>query len=436
MKQWTSRFNNYFKEKALKETDVTNIDIVINDKIKYQKHLGFGGAFTDAACSIFKKLNDEQKDLAIKLLFKEEGLNYNLGRLTIGSCDFSTCSYDYAHSLDSHDFTIDYEKENIDIFLKRALDIKEMTLFAAPWSPPVQFKTSDDKNHGGKLDKKYYHEYAKYLCKYVEAQQSRGIPLKYMTMQNEPEAVQTWESCIYTEEDELSLVQIFKEESKNYNFEIDILLWDHNRDVLPRRIENYEKFDPNFDEYTKGFAYHWYDGDKWDNLTKAHEKYPNSLLVFTEGCIELLSLNANNPSSALGTMNNAFRYARNYINDSLNYSNAFIDWNLLLDEQGGPNHVGNFCEALIQLDTKKQELIINPSYYIVKHFSHFIKPSAYRIDFINNTNALVTSYLNPNGEIVVVILNEGEEKQKVMSVRGKKYLVDLPAFSITTCVFK
>lgn len=434
MKQWTSKFNSYFNELKPQEVESEISDIIINDKVKFQKHIGFGGAFTDAAASVFKKMSDEQKELVIKLLFKEEGLNYNLGRLTIGSCDFSTCSYDYAHSIDSHDFNIDYEKENIDILLKRALDIKEMTLFAAPWSPPVQFKTTDDKNHGGKLDKKYYHEYAKYLCKYVEAQQKRGIPLKYMTIQNEPEATQPWESCIYSEEEELSLVKTFKEESKNYNFNIEILLWDHNRDVLPRRAENYHKFDPNFGEYTAGFAYHWYDGDKWDNLTTVHNLHPNSLLVFTEGCIELLNLNANDPSSALGTINNAFRYAKNYINDSLNYSNGFIDWNLLLDEKGGPNHVGNFCEALIQLDTKKKELIVNPSYYVVKHFAHFIKPNAYRIDIKNNTDTLITSYLNPNGEIIVVILNEKEDKHKVIEVRGKKYCIDLPAHSITTCV--
>ncbi|MCH5172156.1 MAG: glycoside hydrolase family 30 protein [Erysipelotrichales bacterium] len=359
-----------------------------------------------------------------------------MGRLTIGSCDFSTCSYDYAHSLDCHDFNIDYEKENIDILLQRALDIKEMTLFAAPWSPPVQFKTTDDKNHGGKLDKTYYRNYAKYLCKYVEAQQTRGIPLKYITIQNEPETTQTWESCIYNEEEELNLVKTFHDESKNYNFNVDILLWDHNRDVLPRRAENYKAADSEFMKYTKGFAYHWYDGDKWDNLSKIHELYPDCLLVFTEGCIELLSLNADDPSSAIGTMNNAFRYARNYICDSLNYSNGFIDWNLLLDEKGGPNHVGNFCEALIQFDTNKKELIINPSFHVVKHFAHFIKPNAYRIDIQNKTDMLITSYLNPDKEIVVVFLNEGEEKQEVIEVRGKKYCMKLPSLSISTCVFK
>lgn len=428
MEKWTSKLYEYFKKEEVLPNNNTKADVIVDDKIKYQKHLGFGGAFTDAACSIFNMLNQKQQEQVINLLFKETGLNYNLGRLTIGSCDFSTTNYDYATNFESSDFSLDYEIKHIDPFLKKAMAVSDLSLIAAPWAPPVFYKTNDEKGHGGKLKEEHYLDYARYLCHYIESQQKRQIPLKYITMQNEPEAYPRWESCLYSSSEELKLLKLVIQESKNYDFDIKFLLWDHNRDVIVRREQEYFKEDPHYIDLVEGFAYHWYDYDKWDNLLPIHQKYPNKLLLFTEGCIEgFKDLN-----TSMNTFNSALRYARNYLHDSLNFANGFIDWNLLLDEKGGPNHVQNYCEALIQYDTKTKTLYLNPTYYAIKHFAHFIKKAAYRIAVKNSSNCLITSYLNPDDSIVVIILNENEKQNISLKIKEQIYTIEVEKDSITT----
>ncbi len=435
MKKWTSSYNSYFNEEIIEEVKNISSTIKIDKSIQYQTILGFGGAFTDSACGIYNDLRIEQKKEVLEALFSDKGLNYNLGRLTIGSCDFSRSSYDYALRRDSSDFSLKHDIENIEPFVKAAMKYNALTLFAAPWTPPLQFKTTNDKAHGGKLRTDCYEDYAQYLCTYLKEQEKRGIHINYISAQNEPEATQPWESCRYTSEEEIRFVEVLNHKIKENNLTCEITLWDHNRDALVRKMEEYEKANPNFSSLVAGFAYHWYDNGDWNNISLVHKKYPKLIKVFTEGCIELLNLNRDDPDAALGTINNAFRYAKNYINDSLNFSNGFIDWNLLLDAHGGPNHVGNFCEALIQYNYETKELIYNPSYYIVKHFAHFIKPNAKRIATSKNNDFLIVSFLNDNQEVVSIILNEREECTEVIELDNKKYIVKLPSHSITTCVF-
>lgn len=432
MKIITSSYQNYFQEQEMMKKDGVST-IVVQEKKRYQMMMGFGGAFTDSACGIFQHLSKEEKKTVLDALFSSDGLSYTLGRLTIGPCDFSRYPYHYIKENDAT-FSLDHEEKCTDIFVKRAMKYQDLTLLASPWTPPAFWKDSKDACHGGKLKEDCYEAYAEYLANYVEAQQKRGMPLRYITMQNEPEAVQSWESCIFNEEEELRLVKLFVKKCEERKLPISVLLWDHNRDVIVRRAENYQKADPKFTQYVKGFAYHWYDGDKWDQLALLHEKYPSMQLMFTEGCIELLSLDPKNPSSAIGTMKNALRYARNYIEDSLRGTSAFIDWNLLLDEKGGPNHVGNYCEALIQYHEKEHRLMFNPSYYVVKHFAHFVKPGAVRIGISFPKEVPSTAFQNKDGSIVIVILNEGNERKEIVEMKGEKVEITLPSQSVATIV--
>ncbi len=432
MKQITSTYNNYFKVKHC-DAYKSNPQIIVDDKITYQTHLGFGGAFTDAACSIFEKLNEEQKTKVLDAYFSKDGLNYNLGRLTIGSCDFATADYDYAFKPDCSDFSLDYDKKHILPFVLKALQKNDITFMASPWSPPKMFKTTNEKCRGGYLKENSYDDYAKYLTLYLKHMKQAGIEISLLSIQNEPEAVQSWESCIYTPQNEMKLGKKIYENIQKEKLNTKLLFWDHNRDVIVERVQGYYE-DDKADEIIYGFAYHWYEGYCSNNLKKVHDMHPSKHLIFTEGCIELLGLNPQDPSSASGTMKNALRYAKNYILDSLNYTEGFIDWNLLLDQKGGPNHVGNYCEALIMFDTKTKELHFNPSYYIVKHFAHFVEKGAKRIDVKNQSELLVTSYKNPNGQIIVVIANEGASKETTIQVKGITYKLSIDAESVTTLV--
>ena len=421
MKQITSKFNDYFKEYKLKSSEETPL-IKVDETVFFQTHLGFGGAFTDAACSIFLMLDEKQKDEVIKAYFSLEGLNYNLGRMTIGSCDFSRFEYDYIKDYNGEDFALNHDKEYIFEFLKRANKENKLTLMASSWSAPKMYKTNFDKCHGGYLKKECYSLYAKYMVNYIKHMSKEGFDITYLTIQNEPEAVQTWESCIFTPQEEFALAKCIYKELKTYSLDTKLLLWDHNRDSIVNRVKGYYE-DKDADD--NGF---------YDNLTIVHNMCPNKHLFFTEGCIELLNLNKDDPKSASGTMQNALRYAKNYIMDSLNYSEAFIDWNLLLNEHGGPNHVGNYCEALIMFDKDLNKLIYNPSYYVVKHFAHFIKKGAKRIKIENESDILATSYLNPNNEVVVILSNEKEATSLTLEIKNQKVLVELPAYSITTII--
>lgn len=410
-------------------------NIKINFDKKYQKIIGFGGALTDSSGYLYSKLSKENKEKLLNLYYGEDGLRYNLARLTIGSCDFSVSDYDYIKDYEGNDFSLAHDEEYILPLLKEAKKISpEILTFASIWSFPKFYKTNDDKCHGGKLKEDCYDLGAKYFTNYVLNMQKEGIEIYGVSIQNEPEAVQTRESCIYTAEEETKLFKFIDKSFKKNNLQTKIYLWDHNRDAILRRANVYFN-DEEVKQNAAGLFYHWYDGDKHIELSKVHELYPDKDLIFSEGCIELLNLNRDDPSSALATIENGLRYGKNYILDLLNYSTGFIDWNILLDENGGPNHVGNYCEAPILVNTKTGELNLMPSYFVIKHFSHFIKRGAYRVDLENNSDLLVVALINPNGEKIIIALNENnEEKELNIENNGKILTIEMEKGSIVTVV--
>ena len=433
MKILQTTLNNYFKEINYKSSNDT-AQLIIDENTKYQKIIGFGGAFTDAACSIYNMLNDNQKKEVLEAYFSQNGLNYNLGRLTIGSCDFSRTNYDYSYKEDLSDFSIEHDKKEIFNFVKDAQKLSNIIFMASPWSPPKMFKDTLEKCHGGKLNWNFADNYAEYYCKYIQECKKENINISYLSIQNEPAAIQSWESCIYTPQEEAKFAKILHSHLKDNSLDnVKLLLWDHNRDIIKERVDGYYEIE-GIDNIIEGFAYHWYDNYCSSNLSIIHKEHPNKLLLFSEGCIELLNLNKDNPSEAIGSIANALRYGKNYILDCLNYSNGFIDWNLLLDEKGGPNHVCNYCEALIMYDTINKNLIYNPSYYVVKHFAHFIGKDSIRINSNVVNDVLNVAFINKNNQIVVIILNEENEKEITINIRGNNYKVILPRHSITTLV--
>ena len=167
-----------------------------------------------------------------------------------------------------------------------------------------------------------------------------------------------------------------------------------------------------------------------------HDLYPNHHILFTEGCVEYTKIAENSSGNNSDLWKNAEWYARNIIKDSNNYSEGFIDWNLLLNEKGGPNHVGNFCESPIMYDRLKKEIIYNPSYYFIGHFSRYIRSGAKRIDIkITEQNGVyTTAYRNPNNEIVIIILNQGHIKNESIHVKNNVINLSLPPRSISTLI--
>lgn len=417
--------------------------IEVDSSVTFQKHMGFGGAFTEAAAYTLANTTEKnQKEIIQSYFDKENGLKYNLGRTTIHGCDFSLEPYTYIQEGDEELNTFDMSRDDEAIIpmINAAQETagEPMTLLCSPWSPPAFMKDNQDINHGGKLLKKYYANWAKYMVRYIKTMRAKGLNISMVSVQNEPAAKQVWASCKFnaTEEAEFACDYLYPElEKEGLADTVKIIIWDHNRDMMYRRVKesmSYEKAD----ERIWGVGYHWYCCNKSENLTMVHKAYPDIHILFTEGCVELVNVSGTTSSKAgVGAWVHGETYGRNIINDFNNYSEGWIDWNLILNEQGGPNYVGNYCEAPVMVDRNTNEVTYNVSYYYIGHFSRYIEPGALRLQCLNDVEHGLYSvaYRNPDGAIIVVAQNESDDERKVALVVDRKGAdVVLPGHSITT----
>jgi glucosylceramidase len=380
----------------------------------FQEFLGIGGAITDASAETFYKLSPDRQQAVLDAYFsKDKGIGYNIIRTHIHSCDFSSESYTYVQEGDTalSTFNIDHDKQFRIPMIKAAMDIvgDNVVVYASPWSPPAWMKDNNSMLQGGKLKKEHYQHWANYYIKFIKAYEAEKIPIWGITIQNEPMATQTWESCLYTAEEERDFLKYNLGPTMHSEGFADknIVMWDHNRDLIYQRATTYFS-DPEVAKYAWGIGFHWYEDwsggvPVFENVRRVHEAYPGENLLFTEGCAE--SFNAERYNAwVLGE-----EYGRSMIHDFNNGAVGWTDWNILLDEIGGPNHVGNFCFAPLHGDTRTNELIYTNSFYYIGHFSKFIQPGAKRIIAAPSRSQLIsTAFLNPDGSIVVVVMNESE----------------------------
>ena len=328
----------------------TQSSVTINPNVKFQTFLGIGAALTDAAAETFYKLDKDQQDLFLKSYFSEkEGIGYTLARTIIHSCDFSSESYTYIEEGDEslETFSIERDRKYRIPFTKRVLEVasKDIAVYASPWSPPAFMKTNNNMLQGGKLKKVIIPAWANYFTKFIKAYEKEGIPIWGLTIQNEPMAVQRWESCIYTAEEERDFLKnhLGPALEREGLGDKKIIVWDHNRDLLFERA-SVILADPEANKYVWGTGFHWYEDWKdgkpmFNNVGKVATAFPDKKLIFTEGCNEGFD------ESRIKDPKLPERYAKAMINDFNNGTVAWTDWNILLNEYGGPNHVGNFCFA-------------------------------------------------------------------------------------------
>jgi len=404
----TSKYENFLHEQMPVESN-TKPDFVIsiNENVEFQKILGFGGAFTESACYTLSQMSKTNQEILLNAYFNDlTGLGYNLGRVHMNSCDFSLENYTYVEEYDESlkTFNIEREYKYVIPTIKRAQNIKgeKIKLLVSPWSPPAWMKTNNNMNYGGKLKPEYFASWANYYLKFLKELKAAGLKTFGLTVQNEPAATQTWDSCIYTKEEERDFVKNYLGPTiKKSSFkDTKIFIWDHNRDIVLERAKTVFD-DEETAKYVAGTAIHWYVSEDFKNVGKVHELFPDKQIIFSEGCIE------GGPHPCI--YETGERYSRNIIGDFSNWCEAFIDWNLTLNEIGGPNHVGNYCDAPIISDTNKDELIFNSSYYHIGHFSKHVKPGAYRIEsLVNNDSIKQIAFKNIDGSIILVILNETE----------------------------
>lgn len=415
-------------------------NVIVDTTQRFQKHLGFGGAFTESAWRAVSVLSEEERQKVINAYFSEEGLNYNLARIPIHTTDFSVAPRTYIDDgdteLKSFDTSWDEDRFN---FYKQCRNLQgELFTIVTPWSPPAWMKDNNEAQHGGKLLDKYKGVWAQYYCKFIEDLRERGITVDALSVQNEPEAVQTWESCIYTPEEEAFFIRDYLYPAlKEHGLDkTKLILWDHNRDGVIRRSVSSFSID-GVRDLVWGIGYHWYCCDKSDNLSAVHALYPEKALFLTECCVELAYDSTTGKSSYAGIWEHGERYGKQIINDFNNYSQGWIDWNICLDETGGPTYVGNFCEAPVMIDKNTKTVSYMSSYYYIGHFSKFIKPGATRV-FCNNdvTSQLYSvAYENPDKKKIVVIENTSSRRRELtLTLDGEGTQFTLRPHSIITLV--
>ncbi|MCJ8211067.1 glycosyl hydrolase [Mucilaginibacter sp. RS28] len=411
---------------AIKPPVETEVSVFVDPTKTFQTMIGIGGALTDASAETFYKLPaDKQKEFLTAYYDKENGIGYTFARTHIQSCDFSSDSYSYIKDNDASlkTFDISHDQKYRIPFIKAVQKAAggKVDLFVSPWSPPAFMKTNSDMSHGGKLKPEYRQNWADFMVKFIKTYEKEGMPIWGLTPQNEPLATQKWESCLFTAEEERDFVKGYLGPAlqKAGLGSKKLIVFDHNRDMLYHYASTIFN-DPEASKYVWGAGYHWYEtwtgaGQQFESERRLHEAFPNKNLVFTEGCVEKFSFDRVNDWS-LGE-----RYGTSMINDFNAGTVAWTDWNVLLDEQGGPNHVGNFCFAPIHADTRNGSLIYTNEYYYIGHFSKYIKPGAKRIiSSASRDRLLTTAYLNPDGKIAVIVMNPTDSEIKYNLVFANK----------------
>jgi glucosylceramidase len=420
----------------------TEISIFVEPTKKFQTFMGIGGAITDASAEVFAKLSKaKQQELLNAYYNKGTGIGYSLLRTTIHSSDFSSGSYTYIKEGDADlkTFSIDHDRQYRIPMLKEAIKTAggKLLLYVSPWSPPAFMKSNASMLKGGTLLPEYYQSWANYYARFIKAYEKEGMPIWGLTVQNEPMATQTWESCIYSAEAERDFLKNFLGPTMKKEGLEDkkIVVWDHNRDLMNQRA-NVIYSDPEASKYAWGLGFHWYENwsggePMFDNVRKVQEAYPSKNLLFTEGCVERFD------AKKYQFWANGERYGTSMINDFNNGTVGWTDWNILLDQNGGPNHVGNFCFAPIHANTNSGELIYTPSYFYIGHFSKFIRPDAKRISTaVSRSSLLSTSFLNANGEMVTVVMNKTDKEVTYnLIIAEEKTVVLIPAHGIQTLVY-
>jgi glucosylceramidase len=401
--------------------------------IHFQTIEGFGGAFTEAAAVTWQTLSPTRRNEVLRAYFdRKAGHGYSLCRVHMNSCDFALGNYAHVETpgdVDLKNFNIDRDRQALLPFIKQAQQIagNSIKLLVSPWSPPAWMKNNGTMNNGGHLLPEYRLAWARCFVRFIEEYAKEGVPVWGVSVQNEPAANQRWDSCLYTAEDERDFVRDFlgPELARAGLGHIRIIIWDHNRDLMVERASVVYR-DAEAAKYVWGTGFHWYGEDHFEHVQLVHDAWPDKQLLFTEGCQE--------GGSHLGSWDLGERYARSIINDLNRWTVGWIDWNLVLNEQGGPNHVGNFCSAPILIDRSHNQLMYQSSYYYLGHFTRFIKPGSRRVLCASTRQDLeATAFINPDSTVATVVMNRTENNiQFALRVGETRMLAELPPRSIAT----
>jgi glucosylceramidase len=461
----TSESGNKMTKRTEFPSVASKVRISILPEEKFQTITGIGGSFTEASAHLLHKLGPENRSKILEAYFGESGARYSLTRTHINSCDFALGNYSYApvaNDVELKQFSIAEDLDDIIPMIKaaKAVSREGFKIIASPWTAPPWMK--DNNNwRGGKLLPKHYDTWALFFSKYLDAYRAEGIDIWGVTVENEPLGNDSnWESMHYTPEEMTDFVQKhlgpkLKAEGRN----VKILGFDQNRDAELKKWVDVMFRDAAARSYFDGTAVHWY-ASTYDHFPDAlqyvHRKAPDKHLIQTEGCVDAEVPRWNDDAWYWSKEATdwgwdwapkdqkylhpkyvpVFRYAGDIIGCLNNWVDGWVDWNMVLDRQGGPNWAKNWCVAPVIVDPEQDEVYFTPLYYTMAHFSRFIRPGAVRIGFENtDQDLLMTAAKNPDGSVVVVLFNPTEGAKEIqLSVRSKSIKFSISGKAVQTLV--
>ncbi len=460
----SAKGNQLTKITKFPDADVS-VSIKLNPEQTFQTITGFGGAFTESSAYLLNKLSKKNRDTILRAYFAKDGARYSLTRTHMNSCDFSLTNYSYAPvegDKNLEHFTIEEDMDDLIPMIKDAMAISEdgFKIFASPWTAAPWMK---DNNHwvGGKLLPEYYNTWALFFSKYLEAYKANGIDIWGFTVENEPHGNgNNWESMHFSPREMTDFVQFHlgpKLEADGYGDKI-ILGYDQNRAGLKEWVDEMYKNEAS-SKYFDGTAIHWYEStyDYFpEALQYAHHKAPDKYLIETEGCVdsevpkwkddawywrkEATDWGWDWASEAEKHLHPKYapvnRYARDIIGCLNNWVDGWVDWNMVLDKQGGPNWFKNWCVAPVIVDPDIDEVYFTPIFYTMAHFSKYIRPGAKIIGLENSDNDLMaTGAINPDGTTIVVVFNETKIPKRInLFMNGKAVDFTIDAKALQTIV--
>ena len=400
-----------------------------------QTIIGFGGALTESAAHVLQQLPAGKRNAVLRAYYDPAvGIGYTLARTPMTSCDFSLSSWsldDVAGDLELKHFSLEpMRARQLPLIrdVQRTAGAGNFRLLASPWSPPAWMKTNADMLRGGSLRAGCADAWAAYYVRFIQAMRDERLPVWALTVQNEPDVSQRWESCRYSPHDEADFIARHLGPALQHARLGDVRVygWDHNRDGLVERADALLGY-PAWAKYLTGLALHWYGEELFAASRQVLAKFPGTQILFTEGCVE------GGPHA--GEWAPAERYARNMIGDFSNGICGFIDWNIALDMQGGPNHVGNFCHAPVLVDAAAGAVHYQPAFYYIAHFSRFARPGARLAALANESGVAAIAFVNPDSSVVVIVLNASDDAAAfTLAVADDARSCRVPAHAIQTYV--
>ena len=405
--------------------------IELDPSAKFQEMLGFGAAFTDAACYTFNRLSAPVRAELFRELFHPSEMGMNVCRTCIGSSDYSTEVFSYDEGEPDQDmkrFSIAHDQAYVLPILREARKANpDLFLFSSPWSPPGWMKAGGSML-GGSMRQHYFAPYAEYFVKFLRGYAEEGVQIQAITVQNEVDTDQDGRmpACIWAQEYEIGFVKnhLGPQLAKN-GLTTKIWILDHNYNLWGRAVAELD--DPDLHKFCNAIAFHGYVGTP-DMMSKAHDAHPEAQIFWTEGGPDYTQPDYETDWANWGqTFTQAIR----------NWSQSITGWNLALDEKGRPNIEPFSCGGMVTIHSQTKEIRRSGQYWAFAHFSRNVRRGARRFSSTSKVQDVDhVAFENPDGQKVLVVTNRGDAKTVTLKQEGKVAEVALIPATLVTLTWK